>query len=586
VRERLQANGIAKGLVLGPARLLDTRPIEVRETRIDEHQCEAELERLEAALTVSREQLHDTGSRISGLFAKEILEFIEAHLLLLEDPELTTGTAQLIRSELIAADYALKLQRDRLTALFEELDDPYLRARGEDIHQVFMRVLRNMQRRGDPLESLGGMGSGDIVVTHDLPPAELAQLHARGVAALVCESGSPLSHTAILARSLRLPLVIGAHGLLDRLRDGDPLLVDGATGELTLRPDAADIAAFHARTAQLLRDEARLARLRSKPSRTLDGRDIQLFANADFQQDATEARKLGAAGIGLFRTEFLYLNRRGLPDEDEQFEAYLRMAKALEGRPLTVRTLDIGADKAIDTGLEMPVEVNPALGMRGLRLSLKRPEIFRTQLRAALRAASHTPVRVLLPMLTTVEEARTAQAHFAACQSELAARRIKPKFPVSLGGMIEVPSAALAAREILRVLDFVSVGTNDLLQYLVAVDRNAESLSYLYDPLNPALLKLLSEVIRAGERAGKPVALCGELAARSEYTPMLLALGLTEFSLHPGALLEVKRVVLGANQSELLRHQRKLLAARDSTGIRKVMGEIATTIQVVDTRSR
>ena len=396
-------------------------------------------------------------------------------------------------------------------------------------------------------------------------------MQAQGVLAVVTTTGSALSHSAILARSLHLPLIVGASHALQWLNDGDVIVVDGGTGTVIREPNAADLKAHQQRVNAYKREHKQLNRLRREPTRTLDGADIKLWANAESRDDVAEAHALGAAGVGLYRTEFLFLGTHELPDEDTQFRAYRDLILGLTGRTATIRTLDLGADKADDTGLALRNEENPALGLRGIRLSMSRREIFRTQLRAILRASGYGPLRVLLPMISGREEIRAARALMDEVANELRAEGQAIASHIPLGAMIEVPSAAIALTTFIREIDFLSVGTNDLVQYVLAADRNNEYLGDLYSPLHPALLHLLHDVLRTGARHDKPVAICGEMAGDPSFTPLLLALGLEEFSLHPGTLLEVRRAIRAVNLGELRTQARSLLRAGDRSGIERWM---------------
>src|SRR5690606_10242534 len=454
--------------------------------------AEAELARLHEAIRIVRLEMQALRERLQGALAHEAGEFLDLHALLLDDPELLQGLDALIREERYSADYALRLQRERIAGVFADMDDDYLRSRIDDIDQVIGRIHAALHR--DPT-GVGGV-AGEILVTDNVAPAELAQLQGQGVMAVVTTGGSPLSHSAILARSLHLPLVVGAAMALQKVNDGDVLVVDGATGTVVLEPDAADLRAHRARLRDQARERRQLRRLRRVPSRTLDGVDIRLWANAESREDVAEAHALGAAGVGLYRTEFLFLENRELPDEERQFRAYRDLVLGMTGRTVTIRTLDLGADKADRTGLVLDNEPNPAMGVRGVRLSLRRPGLFDTQRRAIARASGYGPVRLLLPMVSGREEVLEARARLEYVRRELrdAGQPVADEIPV--GAMIEVPAAALALPGFIGELDFLSVGTNDLVQYLLAADRNNDALGELYSPLHPAVLRLLAMVAR------------------------------------------------------------------------------------------
>ena len=567
MRRDLSGIAASRGAALGRARVRLPHALEVEQAYIDESEVEAELARVHRAIDQVRDEMHQLRERLHGALAHEVGEFLDLHALLLDDPELLQGLDRYIRLKRYTADYALRRQRDRIANVFLGMDDAYLRSRIDDIDQVIGRIHAALHQRDAELQGV----AGDILVTDTIAPAEVAQLQAQGVLAVVTTSGSALSHGAILARSLHLPLIVGATHALQWLNDGDVIVVDGGTGTVIREPDAADLKAHQQRVKAYKREHKQLNRLRREPTRTLDGVDIKLWANAESREDVAEAHALGAAGVGLYRTEFLFLGTHVLPDEETQFLAYRELILGLTGRTATIRTLDLGADKADDTGLAMRNEDNPALGLRGIRLSMSRREIFRTQLRAILRASGYGPLRVLLPMISGREEIRAARALMDEVATELREEGKAIASDIPLGAMIEVPSAAIALTTFIREVDFLSVGTNDLVQYLLAADRNNEFLGDLYTPLHPALLRLLHDILRTGDRHGKPVAICGEMAGDPRFTPLLLALGLEEFSLHPGTLLEVRRAIRAIDLTELRAQARSLLRAGDRHGIERWM---------------
>ncbi len=561
MRKDLSAHGASRGCALGRARVRLPHVLEVREERIDD--VEGELARLHAAIGVVREEMRALRARLHGALAHEVGEFLDLHALLLDDPELLQGLDGLIRSGRYSADYALRLQRDRIAAVFAGMDDPYLRSRVEDVDQVIGRVHAALHRREAELQGV----AGEILVTDNVAPAELAQLQSRGVMAVVTSGGSALSHSAIMARSLHLPLIVGAAEALQNINDGHVLVVDGGSGLLIREPDAADLREHRARLREQARERKQLHRLRREPSRTRDGIDIKLWANAESLEDVAEAHALGAAGVGLYRTEFLFLQRNEVPDEEEQFRAYRDLVLGMTGRTVTIRTLDLGADKADRTGLALRGEENPALGLRGIRLSLAREALFETQLRAIVRASGYGPVRILLPMISSREEVMAVRKLLLRVARDLRSQGYEIADAIPLGAMIEVPAAAIALPGFIGTIDFLSIGTNDLVQYLLAADRNNDALGDLYSPLHPAVLRLLYTVIRTARVRGKPAAVCGEMAGDAALVPLLLALGLEEFSLHPATLLEVRQAIRDSDLSRLRARAASLLRARDRKGI-------------------
>jgi phosphotransferase system enzyme I (PtsI) len=563
MRQTLHGQGASRGIALGRARVRLPHALQIAEQRIPPEQVEAELSQLHGAIASVRAELHALRARLHGALAAEVGEFLDLHTLLLDDPELLHGLDGLVREQHFSADYALRVQRDRLAGVFEAMDDAYFRSRVEDIDQVIGRIHAALHRRDCELRGF----AGEVLIADSVAPAEMAQLQAQGVVAIVTTGGSPLSHSAILARSLHIPLVVDAPEALERINDGDALIVDGGGGRIVVEPDADDLRRHRASEREHARERRELARLRREPTCTRDGVDIRLFANAESREDVAEAYALGAAGIGLYRTEFLFLQRKTLPDEDEQFRAYRDVVMGMNDRPVTIRTLDVGADKVDRTGLALRDEPNPALGLRGVRLSLARRGLLETQLRALLRASAYGRIRLLVPMVTCREEIVQVRTELTRVAAQLRAEGQEIADDVPLGVMIEVPAAALALPAFIRDVDFVALGTNDLVQYLLATDRNHEGLGRLYTPLHPAVIRVLRDVMRIAQRARRPVSVCGEMAAAPDYAPLLLALGLTDFSLHPGTMLEVRRRIRSCDLSALQAKAPALLRARDRAAL-------------------
>lgn len=573
MRALLPGHGASRGSALGRARVRLPHVLDVAEQHIRQDQIDDELARLHEAVDATRREMHSLRARLHGALAQEVGEFLDLHALLLDDPELLHGLDQLIRAGRYTADYALRLQRDRLAAVFHGMDDAYLKSRMDDLDHVIGRIHAHLHQRATDTPGV----AGEVLVSDNVAPSELAELQQQGVVAVVTAAGSALSHSAILARSLHLPLVVGNAQALQRINDGDVLLVDGSTGEVVVNPDPDDLRRYRERLRDAAREQRELGRLRSKPSRTRDGVDVALWANAESLEDVAKAHALGAAGVGLYRTEFLFLQRRELPGEDEQFQVYRDLVLGMSGRPVTIRTLDLGADKADRTGLAIGDEDNPALGVRGVRLALAHVEVFDTQLRAILRASAYGPVRILVPMVSGREELLEVRRRLRRAGLQLRKQGHEIAGHVELGAMIEVPAAAIAFHGFVDVVDFVSIGTNDLVQYLLAADRNNEALGELYSPLHPGVLRLLRHVISIGAEHKVPVAMCGEMAGDATLAPMLLALGLREFSLHPATLLELRKAIRDSDLSDLQSRAAKLLQARDRAGIERWL-KAATSI--------
>ena len=562
-RTELEGTIAAKGLALGTARVVYSAKIDVEVEPLPASGVPNEVARFEDALTTARAELASLSDRVSGALARDLSEIIDAHAMILDDPEFTDAVVALIRREQLRATAALKRQRDVLAEVFDAIDDPYLRARRDDLDHVVSRVYAALQRGGaEPARTASA--EGQILVCDTVAPAELAHLVDGGLRGLICTASSAYSHTAIVARGLRLPFACGVKNALSILHEGDTVLLDGDHGRIVANPDNIDLTRF--RTQQKEADKLRKQRARIKvtDARTRDGVAIKLYVNAENADAIAAARRSGADGVGLFRTEFLFMKRRELPTEDEQFRAYRDAIVAMAGRPVTLRTLDLGADKAIGGPLEIATEENPALGLRGIRHSLVYRDIFKVQLRAMLRASAYGPMRILLPMVSAVEEVREARELIELCTDEVRRARHPVADNIPLGAMIEVPAAALVSADISRYADFLAIGSNDLAQYVLAADRNNAAVSSTYDPLHPAFMRLLYLVFDNARQAKRPISVCGEIAGDPRYTPLLIALGLTEFSMHPNALADVREAISLLSRKSLRAKTPRVTAARSS----------------------
>jgi phosphotransferase system enzyme I (PtsI) len=571
MRQVLTGTVAARGMALGRARLVVPAQVAVDTRPLAEVEVDAELDRLHQALDAARAELRGLREKLHGALALEVGEFIDTHSLLLDDPELLRGLDELVRKHRYRAGAALKAQRDRLTAVFDAMDDPYLRSRREDIDQAIGRVLGQLATQSNREERKLAARVGEILVADTVAPADMAHLAGHGLLGVVAGAGSVYSHSAILARSLNLPMLVGTRDALSSIGDDDLVLLDGEAGEAVLHPTAQDLVRYRNWQREAAHEGRRLAMLAAAPTRSRDGVDIDLYANAELPADVAAARARGACGIGLYRTEFLFLKRKTQPDEDEQFAVYRDLVLGMGGLPVTIRTLDLGADKADAAGLAVRGEDNPALGVRGVRLSLRHPVVFATQLRAILRAACYGPVRILIPMVTQADELQAVRTLLDLCAHDLRNEGHESGGKVELGAMIEVPAAAINVRTLLDHADFLAIGTNDLAQYVLAADRNNDALGKLYDPLQPALLRLVGHVITAGRRAGKPVSLCGEMASDPAFTPLLLALGLTDFSMHPGQLLAVRDRIRQLDCGALRRLYPRLMRARSRDDVEALL---------------
>jgi phosphotransferase system enzyme I (PtsI) len=581
--------GVSRGIGIGRVQRLHGTDLEIPEYRVRPEDIEAEVARFGAAQQLAKTQLQsiraqvgDRGDGKTGTATAwpaggpaDLAAFIDTHLLMLDDRALTEAVVALIRTGACNAESALKRQRDALVAAFERIGDPYLRSRKDDVLQVSTRVLRNLQSERDASAVRAEGSEPPVIVADDITPADVILLSRQGVAGFVTEYGGPLSHSAILARSLGIPAVAGLPQARRLLRDNETVIVDGDHGHVLADPDAGGLAFFNASRARRAAAAAALSQLRDRPAVSRDGVRIRLMANIERADDAAQAAEVGADGVGLFRTEFLYMNRGVLPDEEEQYLAYIRVVASVPG-PITIRTIDLGADKQVDSGSRQgPTPTNPALGLRAIRLCLKEPELFRTQVRALLRASAHGNVRLMLPMISSVHEFRQAQQLIAAARAQLQqeGRPMAEELPV--GAIIEVPAAALAAPLLAQYARFFSIGTNDLIQYTLAIDRVDEEVNYLFDPLHPAVLRLIRMTIEAGAQAGIPVAMCGEMAGDPRYTRLLLGLGLTEFSMHPASLLEIKRIIIDADVGALREQAQAALNAPTVHAMQELLAGIA-----------
>lgn len=574
MRHVLPGTVAAHGMALGRARLVQPSRYAVDTRPLGEDEIEAEVQLLHQALDTARIELRELRDRLHGALAREVNEFIDAHSLLLDDSELLRGLDDLIRVGRYRSGAALKKQRDRLSAVFDAMDDPYLRSRKEDVEQVINRVISALQRQTSSEERKLAARVGEILIADSIAPADMAQLAGNGLLGVVASSGSAYSHSAILARSLGLPMLVGTRDALSNVHDEDLILLDAETGEAIVHPAAQDLSRYRTWQRDAAIEGRRLAKLANAPTRTRDGADIILLANAETPVDVATARTRGADGVGLYRTEFLFLKHKRLPSEDEQFIAYRDVVMGMGGRPVTIRTLDLGADKADAAGLTLRGEDNPALGVRGVRLSLRYPSIFTTQIRAILRAACYGPVRVLVPMVTQPDELIAVRTLFKLARQELKRENVDLPEKLPLGAMIEVPAAAINVRALLEYCDFLAIGTNDLAQYVLAADRGNDALENIYNPLQPALLRLLSYVISAGRRAKKPVSLCGEIAGDVNFTALLLALGLDEFSMHPTQILPVRDRLATLDRSDLRRNLPRVLRAHTHEQVQAMLDDI------------
>jgi len=541
----LHGVGVSSGIAIGRAQLVSHATLEVAHYTIPARQVGAEIERFTLAVKEVQRELEGLHSALtSGDAPGEFGAFLDVHWMILNDATLCETPKKIIAEQHCNAEWALTQQMSVLVEQFEQIEDAYLRERKADVVQVGERVLKRLMGRPGTLP-VAKAEEQTILVAHDLSPADVIQFKHHHYGAFLTDLGGVTSHTAIVARSLNVPAVVATHNARQLIRDGELLIVDGGNHVVIVNPDRAVLAEYRLKQDEIDLARQKLKRLRTKPAETLDGVRIELYANIELPDDLAQAVDNGASGIGLFRSEFLFLNRDALPTEDEQFEAYRVVAAGMKGKPVTIRTFDLGADKQAESleGLSR-VAPNPALGLRAVRFCLAEPRLFLTQLRAILRASHYGNVQILIPMLASVSEIDQTLAMIARAKESLREQGVPFNSNVPVGGMIEIPAAVLAMGAFLKKLDFLSIGTNDLIQYTLAVDRADEAVSHLYDPLHPAIVRLLALAIGQAAKAKIPIAVCGEMAGEVLLTRLLLGMGLKHFSMHPAHLLGIKQRVL------------------------------------------
>lgn len=565
-----------KGIAIGRAHLILRGMTEVPQYNIIADELAAETTRFDNAIKASRRQLEQLRSAIPENAPTELGAFISLHLMLLTDATLSREPADIIQEQKINAEWALKLQTDKLSQQFDEIDDAYLRERKQDMLQVVERIHNNLVGQSNELNLETNLLEDTVLIAHDLSPADTVHFKEQRIAGFVTDAGGPTSHTAILGRSLDIPSVIGLRNARDLISENEWVIVDGINGVLIINPDDTVLAEYRGHMREYKNRKRALNKLKKTAATTEDGLNIELLANIESTEDIKQLHGAGADGVGLFRSEYLYLNRDTLPTEDEQYEVYSTLIKKLKGKQLTIRTVDLGVDKnprwfgqnATPNG-----SLNPALGLTGIRLCLAEPVMFRTQMRAILRASAQGKVNMMWPMIASLTELRQCIVHFETAKRQLAERG-EEYGEVSLGCMIEIPSAALTVGSLLKLVDFISIGTNDLIQYTLSVDRGDDSVSHLYQPGHPAVLKLLQHIIRTANRMGKSVSVCGEMAGDSTYTRLLLGMGLRRFSMNPSNLLTIKDIVLRSHTGRLEEESAKLMRNEDPEKTDKLIKEL------------
>lgn len=563
---------VSRGIAIGRAHLLTPAALDVKHYLIPQEQVEAEVARLQNAIATVHKGLQTLWTDLPKDAPTELGAFIDVHVLILSDPMISEEPLDIIRTRHYNAEWALVTQIDELSAQFDEIEDIYLRERKADIQQVAERVLKVLTGSAQSFPKSVGLDETNaqmIVVAHDISPSDMLQFRDRSFSGFITDVGGQNSHTAIVARSLDIPAAVGLSNASSLIEQDDWVIIDGDAGVVIVAPSSLVLEQYRERQISMLRARKKLSKLKKTPSVTMDGTPISLLANIELPDDCPAALEAGAHGVGLFRSEFLFMGRIGqgnkLPSEDEQFEAYRKAILGMKGRPVTIRTLDSGADKPLDTTEH--TALNPALGLRAIRFCLAEPQLFLTQLRAILRASAYGPVHLLIPMMAHAFEIDQTLAMIEQAKAQLreANKKFAPSIPI--GAMIEIPAAALALPMFIKRVDFLSIGTNDLIQYTLAIDRVDHEVAHLYNPLHPAILQLISMTINAGKKAGIPVAVCGEMAGDTKLTRLLLGMGLRAFSMYPAQLLSVKQEILNSDITLIEPQVKRILKSVEPTNI-------------------
>jgi phosphoenolpyruvate-protein phosphotransferase (PTS system enzyme I) len=559
--------GVSSGVAIGHAHLVSNALLEVVHYQLPKHLIDDEIKRFSDAIATVKADLVQINSSFRKSAPAELSAFIGTHLMMLEDRTLSEAPKDIIRNEQCNAEWAIKLQMDDIVDQFEQIEDEYLRERKQDVIQVVERIIKVLLGHQNQLTSEQQISVVHeerrlILVAHDISPADAIQFKQHQFAAFITDVGGATSHTAILARSLNIPSIVALQRARDLINDGELIIVDGDLGVVIVSPSKEILAEYKLRQEQWELEQQKLQRIKTTKAVTIDGTVIELFANIEVPEDVVAVKAAGAMGIGLYRTEFLFMNRRDMPDEEEQFVAYKAVAEAMKGAPVTIRTLDLGADKQMNPDSVVNC-ANPALGLRAIRLCLSEPQIFHTQLRALLRASYFGNIKILIPMLCTLAELRQTKLLLERAKASLRKEGVPFDESIALGGMIEIPAAAINAEAFADELDFLSIGTNDLIQYTLAIDRTDDAVAHLYNPLHPSVLKLISMTIKAGVKLGKSVSVCGEMAGDVKLTKLLIGMGLRQFSMHPSHILSVKQQVLHSQLARLDAQARKVLGLTD-----------------------
>jgi hypothetical protein len=561
----LHGYAAGRGIAIGRAHLVVRGISQVPQYHLKDDEIPNEISRFEAAIKSTRKQLEQIRSAIPENAPTELGAFISLHLMLLTDVTLSREPIDILQEQAINAEWALKIQTDHLSLQFDEIDDEYLRQRKQDMLQVVERIQKNLAGQSPEINLETNLLEDTVLIAHDLSPADTVFFKDQRIEGFVTDMGGPTSHTAILGRSLNIPSVVGLGNARQLISENEYVIVDGIGGVLIIDPDELVLAEYRRRLKDYRDHQKSLKKLKKTATTTEDGEEIDLLANIESAEDIKMLHNIGADGVGLLRSEFSYLNRDTLPEEDELYQIYSDIAKKLKGKPLTIRTVDLGVDKNprwFGNNGTPNAALNPALGLTGIRLCHAEPMMFRTQIRAILRAAVHGNVKMMFPMIASVSELKQSLIHLETAKKQLTERG-ETFGKIEVGCMIEIPSAALTVSSLLKLIDFVSIGTNDLIQYTLSVDRSDDSVSYLYQPAHPAIIKLLSHIIRTANRAGKGVSVCGEMAGDAVYTRLLLGLGLRKFSMTSNNLLAIKDIIVRSNTVNLVNDVAKIIRNED-----------------------
>ena len=561
---------VSSGIAIGKANLVTNALMEVQRYKIKKDTIKDEIERLSQAINTVKSDLVNIKKELQKKSSNNFESFIDIHLMMLEDNNFSLNPQQIIEKEQCNAEWAIKSQLDNLLSKFDDIDDAYIKERKLDAAQVAERIIKALL--GHQKQISKTQNPSNILIAHDISPADALQFKKNSYAAFITEHGGTNSHTAILARGLNIPSIVAVKNARKIINNNDTIIVDGDNGIAIINPNKHILKEYEYKKNQWVIEKKKLKKIKNIPSKTLDKKEISLMANIEDLSDVKSVLDCKASGIGLFRTEFLFMNRKELPGEQEQYETYKSIAKSMKGRTVVIRTLDSGADKT--TAADKTQATNPALGLRAIRLCLSQPHLFITQLRAILKASAFGKIRILIPMLSSLEELKQVKLLIKRAKESLVVENIKFDNEILIGGMIEIPAVAINAEAFAAELDFLSIGTNDLIQYTLAIDRTDDSVSHLYNSIHPAILKLISNTIDAAKKFNKDVSVCGEMAGDPKLTKLFIGMGLTNFSMHPSSILTVKKQILESDATKLRSISNKVLKQNDSEKIETLLNKI------------